>query len=121
MKLPAVAIAIAFSLGIVIGFWPGVVAHEESRQFLWGWLIIAFVTVVCAAATLSRQRLFAAGLFSLVAWSALGICAAAIAHQPQPKNYVLSVIEDGAIDIHSPLRWRGTLRDEPATAIGHFV
>jgi hypothetical protein len=95
MKLPAVAIAIAFASGIAIGFWPRVVAHEGSRRFLWGWLIIAFVAVVCASATLSRERLLVSGLFSLVAWSALGIFAAAIAHQPQPKNYVLHVIESG--------------------------
>jgi len=43
-------------------------------------------------------------LFSLVAWSARGIFAAAITHQPQPKNYILHVIDERLIDIHSPLR-----------------
>jgi hypothetical protein len=114
MKLPAVAIAIAFASGIAIGFSPRVVGHEGSQQFVSAWLIIAFVNVACAAAMLSCQRLLAAGLLSLVAWSALGISAAAIAHQPHPKDYVFNVIDGGLIDIHSPLRWHGTLLDEPS-------
>jgi Domain of unknown function (DUF4131) len=98
-----------------MGFWPSVEEHERTRRFLWVSLIIAFVAVACAGIMLFRQQLLAAGLFSLVAWFALGFCGSAIAHQPQPKNDVLNVVGDGLIDIHSPLRWYGTLRDEPAT------
>jgi len=39
---------------------------------------------------------------------------AAVAQPPKPGNFVLNVIECGEIDLHPPLRRRGTLRDEPA-------
>src|SRR5258708_8717626 len=37
-----------------------------------------------------------------------------IAVQPAPANLVLSLVATGRIDLSSPLRWRGHLRDEPA-------
>jgi len=49
----------------------------------------------------------------LTAWLVLGACGAAIANQPGPRNYILNLIETGEIDLHTPLRWHGVLRDEP--------
>src|ERR1700674_5799104 len=44
----------------------------------------------------------------------LGALGAWISDQPLPGNHVISMIENGRIDLRTPLRWRGTLRDEPA-------
>lgn len=49
----------------------------------------------------------------MAAWLTLGVTGAAIAHQPPPKNDVLRVVDAGTVDLHTPLRWHGTLHDEP--------
>ena len=41
MKLPAVAIAAAFVVGIVIGLHPAIAAHANSRELLVGLFIFA--------------------------------------------------------------------------------
>src|SRR5205814_10245960 len=76
---------------------------------------VAILAISLPTLLFLRSILLVAGLSSLLAWFVLGICGAAIVHQPQPKDYIVSVIHDGTIDIHSPLRGHGTLRDEPAT------
>ena len=52
---------------------------------------------------------------SLLSWIALGVLTAAIAQQPFPPDHVVRLVDSGTLGLHSPLRWYGTLRDEPAT------
>jgi hypothetical protein len=56
----------------------------------------------------------AAAFLSLASWLVLGFFALSIAQQPKPKNYILNVLESGELDLHTPLRWHGMFRDEPA-------
>ncbi len=113
MRLPALAIAIAFSLGIACGLSPVIPTSSQSARFL-TIVFVATVLLILAALVLAlRQFLRTAGLFSLAAWFLLGITAATISSEPRPANYIVNLTEAGTIDLHSPLRWHGTLRDEP--------
>ena len=58
--------------------------------------------------------LFPAVVFSALSWLILGVLGAGIANQPRTANYVLSLVESGRVDLKTPLRWHGRLRDEPA-------
>jgi competence protein ComEC len=115
MKLPAVAIACAFALGIAIGFRLVVANFASSAQFLAVALSAVIVLFVACIVLVSRSHLWTATSLSLATWLALGICGASIANQPKPKNYILNLIDRGEIDLHAPLRWHGILRKEPAT------
>src|SRR5438477_914650 len=114
MRLPAVAIAIAFSLGVALGLWPTIGFHQNSKAFIAAALVFIFTFILGSFLLLIRQHLRIAGILSLVAWLTLGWAAAAITSEPQPANYVVNLIDANKIDLQTPLRWRGTLRDEPA-------
>ena len=113
MRLPAVAIACAFAFGIAIGLWPGVAQHESSSAFLRAALLSAVLLIMAVAFLSARNRLYSASILSLSTWIVLGACGAAISNQPKPNNYILNLIDGGKIDLHTPLRWHGVLRDEP--------
>jgi len=70
---------------------------------------------VAAIFLLSRQYLRGATILALAVWLVLGFLGATIAQEPRPKNYILNVIQSGELDVHTPLRWHGVLRDEPVT------
>jgi hypothetical protein len=115
MKLPAVSIASVFASGIAIGLWPMVANRVSSREFYFGEFGSAFVLIAAAIFLVSRQYLRGATILSLAAWLVLGFFGATIAQEPKPQNYILKVIQSGELDLHTPLRWHGVLRDEPAT------
>ena len=71
--------------------------------------------LICAGMVLARiGRLFPAATFSILSWIILGVLGAGIANQPRPADYILSLVEAGRVDLKTPLRWHGRLRDEPA-------
>ncbi len=70
--------------------------------------------VLAGIVLLNRARLVAAAVVSGVSWILFGTLGAWISEQPFPASHVTCLIENGRIDLHTPLRWRGTLRDEPA-------
>lgn len=113
MKLPALAIAIAFTSGILVGESPAVLAGDASQQFLAVSLSVA-LALLAASAILVRRNLIAAGVLSLMSWMVLGLTGTAIARQPAPANHVLRMLAARKFDNGTPLRWHGTLRDEPA-------
>ena len=115
MRLPAVAIACAFAFGIAIGLWPGVAQHESSPAFLQVALLSAVLLITAAAFLSARARLYSAVILTLSAWIVLGASGAAISNQPKPKNYILNIVDSGEIDLRTPLRWHGVLRDEPTS------
>jgi len=47
-------------------------------------------------------------------WVVLGLLGASTAEQPLPSDHILMLVEERHLDLHSPLRWHGYLRDEPA-------
>jgi competence protein ComEC len=114
MKVPAVAIAAAFACGAVLGQAASLTQRAASHI----WLIAEFTT----AASLLGAGLFLAELgwlhfaggVSLGAWLLLGFLGAAIAEQPLPADHILTQLDTGKVDLATPLRWHGRLRDEPA-------
>jgi competence protein ComEC len=50
----------------------------------------------------------------LAAWVALGVLASAVANRPLTPDHVLSRFSAQETPQHTPLRWYGTLRSEPA-------
>ena len=114
MKLPAVAIAALFACGVVLGQTPWLAGRISSHTYL----TIGFAgagILICAGIFLARiGRLFRAATFSILSWIILGVLGAGVANLPRPADYILSLVEAGRVDLKTPLRWHGRLRDEPA-------
>ena len=114
MKLPAVWIAAAFAGGILLGlsrFLP-----ENMAQYPGSLMVSAsvLVLVVIAGALMLANRLYAAALASILCWVGLGVFGAVISRRPLPAEHVLARIAAQQIPLRTPLRWHGTLRDEPS-------
>jgi competence protein ComEC len=114
MRLPAVAIAALFACGVVLGQSPWFAERVSSHVYLAvGFASIGFL--ICAGLVLGRiGRLFPAAALSILSWIILGLLGAGVANQPRPGDYILSVVDAGRVDLKTPLRWHGRLRDEPA-------
>jgi len=114
MKLPAVAIAAAFAGGILLG----------RSHFLFPWaasnpfpaLNVLIVCILLAAGFFLALRNFVwpVAIASLGAWIGLGMLAACLAIQPLPPEHILTRLTARQIPQKAPLRWHGTLRNEPA-------
>jgi competence protein ComEC len=114
MRLPAVAIAAVFGCGAVLGQAPWFTQHASSHIYLVAGFAAAGV-LFCAGIVLARLgRLVAAASASALSWIILGVLGSGLASQPRPADYVLSLVEAGHLDLKTPLRWQGHLRDEPA-------
>ena len=112
MKLPAVALAAAFSGGILLGLQPVVAAHATSKHFL---AVLIVFLLGCLLATIlltRREKLWSAASCSLAAWVVLGVFAACVAEQPPPPDHVLSRMAAGQISSKVPLCYVGRLRNE---------
>jgi hypothetical protein len=114
MRLPAVAIAALFSCGAVLGQAPWFSERVSSHVYL----AIGFASagfLVCVGIFFAIiGRLFPAAAISSSSWLILGVLGAGIANQPRPADHVLSLLEAGRMELKTPLRWHGRLRDEPA-------
>jgi len=77
-----------------------------------GFLAAAFL-IGAGIFLLNRARFGVAAVVSGVSWIVLGVLGAWISEQPLPSAHVIRLIENRQIDLRTPLRWRGTLRDEP--------
>jgi competence protein ComEC len=109
MRIPAVAIAAAFSGGILLGRgWHP--AHSVIGISFLG----IFILLIGALLFAWRDKLWAAAIFSLMGWVCLGVVAIVLASRPLPAEHVLSRIVAGQIELKTPLRWYGHLRSEPA-------
>ncbi|HXN50854.1 MAG TPA: DNA internalization-related competence protein ComEC/Rec2 [Candidatus Acidoferrum sp.] len=113
MKLPAVAIAAAFACGVALGLWPPVVRLATSHFWLGVGFFAAAFLVVVGVLLLNRMRVGEAAVISGASWMLLGVLGAWISERPLPSTHVVNLIENGRIDLRTPLRWHGTLRDEP--------
>jgi competence protein ComEC len=114
MKLPAVAIAALFACGIVLGQAAWIAEGISSHAFLTIGFISTAILVFGGILLTKIGRLFSAAFVSALSWLLLGLLGAGIASQPRPADYVLSLVEAGRVDLKTPLRWHGWLRDEPA-------
>jgi competence protein ComEC len=113
VKLPAVAITAAFACGVALGLWSPIARLATSHVSLVSGFLCAIFLVLVALILLNRARMAAAAVVSCVSWLLLGTLGAWISEHPLPPSHVICLIESGRIDLHTPLRWRGTLRDEP--------
>ncbi len=114
MKSPAVAITAAFICGIAIGLRPSMVAHAGSRELIVGFFIGAGALLILGVIFVARGHLLAASCAALFCWAFLGFVGACIAQQPRAAGHAISLVESGELGLHTPLRWHGQLRDEPA-------
>jgi competence protein ComEC len=114
MRLPAVAIAVVFSCGAVLGQAAWIVQNSSSRFYVMIGFSVPLVLIGIGILLARFGRLFPAGAVSILCWLMLGVLGAAIANQPRPADHVLSLVEAGRLDLKTPLRWHGRLRDEPA-------
>jgi competence protein ComEC len=114
MKLPAVAIAALFAGGIVLGGGSRIVFLAPSPLFLACCFVTAGILAAAGFAFIQCDRLLPAAAASALCWIVLGVLGAAIAEQPRSANHVLRLLDEGKLDLKTPLRWHGRLRDEPA-------
>ena len=113
MKLPALAITAAFGCGVALGLCPPIARLATSHFWLVAGFVAAVFLVGAGVVLLNRSRVGAAACVSGFSWILLGVLAAWISEQPLPRSHVAHLFDNGQIDPHAPLRWRGTLRDEP--------
>lgn len=114
MRLPAVALAVVFAGGAVLGQSARFSHIGGSRGSLFFGFAAAIVLIGLGGVLAVRDHLRSAGVSSLVAWLVLGTLGAGVAGEPRPTNHILTLIERGEVELHSPLRWHGHLREEPA-------
>jgi competence protein ComEC len=114
MKLPAVAIVAAFSGGILVGhsISERIAGHLHASLFTAFAALMLFLAL--ALFLVAREKLLAAFVFSLLAWSGAGALAFCVSNRPLPEIHVLRRINDGTISLSTPLRWHGRLRGDPA-------
>jgi hypothetical protein len=83
MKLPALAIATAFALGIACGLNPGITHRGSSHAFVAFLLCSAATSQLIGIVFLRRSRVVLAGLASLLCWGMLGMAGVCIEEQPR--------------------------------------
>ena len=113
MKLPALTVAAAFASGIVLGLRPVFGQTVAPRSVLMLCFAAAGILVVVGILLTKRDRLILGAAASLFSWTILGILGARIADQPRPANHIISLVDAGQVELKTPLRWHGRLRDEP--------
>lgn len=107
MKLPAVWIFAAFASGVgIVMRWPA------SPKV---WIIAAILSIACSAVFLWREYSVAALTCALCAWGALGGLAYHTERLAVPRNQVTRVLSEKQVDLSTPFRWRGRLREDPMT------
>ena len=105
MRLPAVWLTAALAAGAGFALrWP----EPMARLALAAVLLLAL-----GGALLAARRNVLAWVAVLVAWSALGGLAVGVERASVPGDHVTKLIAKGTIDLTTPLRWRGHLRDTP--------
>jgi competence protein ComEC len=109
MRIPAVAIAVAFAGGILLGR-----GLQLSRSVLGiSFLVISFL-LIAALLFAWRAKLWMTAIISLAGWVCLGAIGMSVASRPLPAEHVLRRIAAGQVELKTPLRWYGHLRGEPA-------
>jgi competence protein ComEC len=113
MKLPAVAIAATFAGGIVLGSQHFFLSRFSAVLGLPVLFFFALLAVSFGVGLALKNHLRTAVATSLVSWAVLGMISACVAGQPLPSDHVLTLLNAGRLDLSTPLRWQGRLRDEP--------
>jgi len=113
MRLPAVALAAVFACGAVLGQTQWFAERASSHVYLAAGLALAGF-LICSGIFLTKiGQLLPAAAVAGLRWLILGVLGSGVANQPRPADYVLSLATAGRLDLKTPLRWYGHLRDEP--------
>lgn len=99
MKLPALAIATAFALGIACGLNPEIAPHGSSHRFIAFLLCGAATSLLIGIVFAWCSRVVVAGLASLLCWGILGVAAVCIQEQPRRADHILSLVDAGKINL----------------------
>jgi hypothetical protein len=75
--------------------------------------ILAALALLGGALLARRSKPWPAAVAAAFCWMMLGLVGATLGQQPRPANHVVSLVETRSLDLHSPLRPHGVLRDEP--------
>lgn len=116
MKLPAVCLVAAFAGGIALGIFSPVHSWSDSSLAIRLLAIVTCCLLTGSLYAICRGFILFAGGISLLVWFSLGTLSALLAAQPAPANQIISLVSAARLDLSSPLRWHGHLRDEPADA-----
>ncbi|HZC65469.1 MAG TPA: DNA internalization-related competence protein ComEC/Rec2 [Candidatus Dormibacteraeota bacterium] len=79
-----------------------------------GLFIFAALALIAASILTRRNWLWPAAFTAMACWVSLGVVGMLLGEQPAASSYVVSVVQNHSINLRSPLRWHGRLRDEPA-------
>ena len=109
MKLPALPIAVFVAAGVLAA--SPIAAH--NRHSLGPSLGIAACFVGAGLGLLVARGVKVAWALSLLAWFSLAAAAAQIERMAIPPNEVTHLASSGQLDLDTPLRWRGVLREDP--------
>jgi len=105
MKLPALAVGVAFAAGIaLLGPLP---AMPEQ------WLVLAVVAILAGFGLLLRQMEFLSWVLGALAWVFVGAFAASCERAAVPQDSVARLADSGQLDTSEVLRWSGRLRNDP--------
>lgn len=113
MKLPAVGIVAAFAGGILLGLAGGP-ARAALAPYPALISAVAFVLIITGIALARRDRVWPAAIVACLCWALLGFLGGVTSRKPLPAEHVLSRIAAQQLPLRTPLRWHGTLREEPA-------
>src|ERR1700687_4069750 len=120
MKLPGVAITAVFLSGIALGLQPLLAHRASSHSLLVGVFSAATILLIAGIISAKFGQLRVAAIAAGFCWLTLGILSSSIAQQPIAKDHVVSLIASHQLELRTPLRWYGRLRDEPARlALGY--
>jgi len=114
MRLPAVVLAALFSGGVALGLYPPIARFALSHTFLLSCFVAAGCLFFAGLFLMSLHRLCLAASSAALIWILLGVLGACIGIQPRASDHVIALFEARRIDLKTPLRWHGKLRDEPA-------
>ena len=109
MRIPAVALAVAFSGGILLGR-----QLHLTPNFIGFTLATVLFLLLAALIFVWRGNLRTAAIVCLICWTSLGAIAIAVGSRALPVEHVLIRIAAGQIELKTPLRWYGRLRSEPS-------
>jgi competence protein ComEC len=114
MRIPAVALAVAFAGGILLGRQIPFGLPNSPQLILSLFFGIIFLLLLAGLLLACRGKLAPAATLSLLCWTGLGVLAMVLASRPLSPEHILSRIAAGQLDLKTPLRWYGRLRDEPS-------
>jgi competence protein ComEC len=114
VKLPAVAIAATFAGGIALGLYSPAPQNASLHLFLVTCFSAVCFLLFAGILLASLHRFVLAAMASVLCWILLGILGACIEIQPRASDHIIALVDAVRIDLKTPLRWHGKLRDELA-------